>query len=109
MTWNGYNFEDSILISERVVAEDRFTSIHIEELTVVARDTKLGPEEITRDIASLGEAQLSRLDESGIVYIGAEVEAGDVLVGKGHAEGRNPADPGGKAAARDLWREGFRR
>jgi DNA-directed RNA polymerase subunit beta len=75
MPWNGYNFEDSILISERVVAEDRFTSIHIEELTVVARDTKLGPEEITRDIASLGEAQLSRLDESGIVYIGAEVEA----------------------------------
>ena len=67
MTWNGYNFEDSILISERVVGDDRFTSIHIEELTVVARDTKLGPEEITRDIASLGEAQLSRLDESGIV------------------------------------------
>ena len=74
MPWNGYNFEDSILISERVVAEDRYTSIHIEELTVVARDTKLGPEEITRDIASLGETQLSRLDESGIVYIGAEVE-----------------------------------
>jgi DNA-directed RNA polymerase subunit beta len=82
MPWNGYNFEDSILISERVVAEDRYTSIHIEELTVVARDTKLGPEEITRDIASLGEVQLSRLDDSGIVYIGAEVEAGDVLVGK---------------------------
>ena len=82
MPWNGYNFEDSILISERVVAEDRYTSIHIEELTVVARDTKLGPEEITRDIASLGEAQLSRLDDSGIVYIGAEVQAADVLVGK---------------------------
>ncbi len=82
MPWNGYNFEDSILISERVVAQDRYTSIHIEELTVVARDTKLGPEEITRDIASLGEAQLSRLDESGIVFIGAEVDAGDVLVGK---------------------------
>ena len=79
MPWNGYNFEDSILISERVVADDRFTSIHIEELTVVARDTKLGAEEITRDIATLGEAQLGRLDESGIVYIGAEVEAGDVL------------------------------
>ncbi|MGN8554873.1 UNVERIFIED_CONTAM: DNA-directed RNA polymerase subunit beta, partial [Microbacterium sp. SLM126] len=82
MPWNGYNFEDSILISERVVAEDRYTSIHIEELSVVARDTKLGPEEITRDISNLAEAQLARLDESGITYIGAEVEAGDVLVGK---------------------------
>ncbi|WP_092485753.1 DNA-directed RNA polymerase subunit beta [Candidatus Ichthyocystis hellenicum] len=82
MPWNGYNFEDSILISERVVADNRFTSIHIEELSVVARDTKLGPEEITRDIYNLAEFQLSRLDESGIVYIGAEVEAGDVLVGK---------------------------
>src|SRR5438445_590762 len=82
MPWNGFNFEDSILISERVVADDRYTSIHIEELTVVARDTKLGPEEITRDISNLSEAQLSRLDESGIVYIGAEVQAGDVLVGK---------------------------
>src|SRR5688500_9921212 len=75
MPWNGFNFEDSILISERVVGDDRFTSIHIEELTVVARDTKLGPEEITRDISHLSEAQLARLDESGIVYIGAEVEA----------------------------------
>ncbi|MCC4115571.1 DNA-directed RNA polymerase subunit beta [Aromatoleum toluclasticum] len=93
MTWNGYNFEDSILISERVVAEDRFTSIHIEELTVVARDTKLGPEEITRDIASLGEAQLSRLDESGIVYIGAEVDAGDVLVGKVTPKGETQLTP----------------
>src|SRR5881227_2713777 len=73
MPWNGFNFEDSILISERVVGDDRFTSIHIEELTVVARDTKLGPEEITRDISNLSEAQLARLDESGIVYIGAEV------------------------------------
>src|SRR2546427_166453 len=82
MPWNGFNFEDSILISERVVAEDRFTSIHIEELTVVARDTKLGPEEITRDISNLSEAQLARLDESGIVYIGAEVEAGAMLAGK---------------------------
>src|SRR5471030_2577259 len=82
MPWNGYNFEDSILISERVVADDRYTSIHIEELTVVARDTKLGAEEITRDISNLSEGQLARLDESGIVYIGAEVEAGDVLVGK---------------------------
>lgn len=93
MTWNGYNFEDSILISERVVAEDRFTSIHIEELTVVARDTKLGPEDITRDIASLGEAQLGRLDESGIVYIGAEVEAGDVLVGKVTPKGETQLTP----------------
>ncbi len=93
MPWNGYNFEDSILISERVVAEDRFTSIHIEELTVVARDTKLGPEEITRDIASLGEAQLSRLDESGIVYIGAEVDAGDVLVGKVTPKGETQLTP----------------
>ncbi len=93
MPWNGYNFEDSILISERVVADDRFTSIHIEELTVVARDTKLGPEEITRDIASLGEAQLSRLDESGIVYIGAEVDAGDVLVGKVTPKGETQLTP----------------
>ncbi len=93
MPWNGYNFEDSILISERIVAEDRFTSIHIEELTVVARDTKLGPEEITRDIATLGEAQLSRLDESGIVYIGAEVEAGDVLVGKVTPKGETQLTP----------------
>jgi len=93
MPWNGYNFEDSILISERVVAEDRYTSIHIEELTVVARDTKLGPEEITRDISNLSEAQLSRLDESGIVYIGAEVEAGDVLVGKVTPKGETQLTP----------------
>ena len=93
MPWNGYNFEDSILVSERVVAEDRYTSIHIEELSVVARDTKLGPEEITRDIASLGEAQLSRLDEAGIVYIGAEVEAGDVLVGKVTPKGETQLTP----------------
>jgi DNA-directed RNA polymerase subunit beta len=93
MPWNGYNFEDSILISERVVADDRYTSIHIEELPVVARDTKLGPVEITRDIASLGEAQLSRLDESGIVYIGAEVEAGDVLVGKVTPKGETQLTP----------------
>jgi DNA-directed RNA polymerase subunit beta len=93
MPWNGYNFEDSILISERVVAEDRFTSIHIEELTVVARDTKLGAEEITRDIATLGESQLGRLDESGIIYIGAEVEAGDVLVGKVTPKGETQLTP----------------
>ncbi len=93
MPWNGFNYEDSILISERVVADDRYTSIHIEELTVVARDTKLGEEEITRDIASLGEAQLTRLDESGIVYIGAEVEAGDVLVGKVTPKGETTLTP----------------
>ncbi|MEN9357389.1 MAG: DNA-directed polymerase beta chain (Transcriptase beta chain) polymerase beta subunit, partial [Pseudomonadota bacterium] len=93
MPWNGYNFEDSILISERVVADDRFTSIHIEELTAVARDTKLGAEEITRDIATLGEVQLGRLDESGIVYIGAEVEAGDVLVGKVTPKGETQLTP----------------
>ncbi|HVL08725.1 MAG TPA: DNA-directed RNA polymerase subunit beta [Burkholderiaceae bacterium] len=93
MPWNGYNFEDSILISERVVAEDRYTSIHIEELSVVARDTKLGPEEITRDISNLAESQLSRLDESGITYIGAEVEAGDVLVGKVTPKGETQLTP----------------
>jgi DNA-directed RNA polymerase subunit beta len=93
MPWNGYNFEDSILISEKVVADDRYTSIHIEELTVVARDTKLGPEEITRDISNLSEQQLARLDESGIVYIGAEVEAGDVLVGKVTPKGETQLTP----------------
>jgi DNA-directed RNA polymerase subunit beta len=93
MPWNGYNFEDSILISERVVAEDRFTSIHIEELSVVARDTKLGAEEITRDISNLSEGQLSSLDESGIIYIGAEVEAGDVLVGKVTPKGETQLTP----------------
>ena len=82
MPWNGYNFEDSILISERIVSEDRFTSIHIEELVVVSRDTKLGTEEITGDISNLSEVQINRLDDSGIIYIGAEIEAGDVLVGK---------------------------
>jgi DNA-directed RNA polymerase subunit beta len=93
MPWNGYNYEDSILISERVVGDDRYTSIHIEELSVVARDTKLGAEEITRDISSLGEGQLGRLDEAGIVYIGAEVEAGDVLVGKVTPKGETQLTP----------------
>ena len=93
MPWNGYNFEDSILISERVVADDRFTSIHIEELSVVARDTKLGPEEITRDISNLSESQLGSLDESGIIYIGAEVEAGAVLVGKVTPKGETQLTP----------------
>ena len=93
MPWNGYNFEDSILISERVIAEDRYTSIHIEELVVMARDTKLGSEEITRDIPNLSEQQLARLDESGIVYIGAEVNPGDVLVGKVTPKGETTLTP----------------
>jgi len=93
MTWNGYNFEDSILISERVVAEDRYTSIHIEELVVMARDTKLGAEEITRDIPNLSEQQLNRLDESGIIYVGAEVQPGDVLVGKVTPKGETTLTP----------------
>ena len=93
MPWNGYNFEDSILISEKVVADDRYTSIHIEELSVVARDTKLGAEEITRDISNLAENQLARLDEAGIVYIGAEVTAGDTLVGKVTPKGETQLTP----------------
>ena len=93
MPWNGYNFEDSIMISERVVAEDRYTSIHIEELVVMARDTKLGSEEITRDIPNLSENQLARLDESGIVYVGAEVGPGDVLVGKVTPKGETTLTP----------------
>ncbi|MCU7803049.1 MAG: DNA-directed RNA polymerase subunit beta [Candidatus Thiodiazotropha sp. (ex Lucinoma borealis)] len=93
MPWNGYNFEDSILISERVVQEDRFTSIHIEEMTCMARDTKLGPEEITGDIPNVGEAALSKLDESGIVYIGAEVREGDILVGKVTPKGESQLTP----------------
>jgi len=93
MPWNGYNYEDSILISERVVADDRYTSIHIEELSVVARDTKLGPEDITRDISNLSERMLGRLDDSGIIYIGAEVEAGDVLVGKVTPKGETTLTP----------------
>ena len=93
MPWNGYNFEDSILISERVVKEDRFTTIHIQELTCVARDTKLGSEEITADIPNVGEVALGRLDESGIVHIGAEVAAGDILVGKVTPKGETQLTP----------------
>lgn len=93
MPWNGYNFEDSILISERVVADDRYTSIHIEELSVVSRDTKLGPEEISRDIPNLSERMADRLDESGIVFIGAEVNPGDVLVGKVTPKGETQLTP----------------
>ena len=93
MPWNGYNFEDSILISERVVKEERFTTIHIQELTCVARDTKLGSEEITADIPNVGEGALGKLDESGIVYIGAEVGAGDILVGKVTPKGETQLTP----------------
>ncbi|MCZ6731927.1 MAG: DNA-directed RNA polymerase subunit beta [Gammaproteobacteria bacterium] len=93
MPWSGYNFEDSILISERVVEQDDFTTIHIEELNTVARDTKLGPEDITRDIPNVGEAALSKLDESGIVYIGAEVTTGDILVGKVTPKGETQLTP----------------
>ncbi|MDA8192124.1 DNA-directed RNA polymerase subunit beta [Acidiferrobacter thiooxydans] len=93
MPWNGYNFEDSILISERVVEDDTFTTIHIEELSTVSRDTKLGPEEITRDIPNVGEGALSKLDESGIIYIGAEVNPGDILVGKVTPKGETQLTP----------------
>jgi DNA-directed RNA polymerase subunit beta len=93
MPWNGYNFEDSILISERIVRDDVFTSIHIEEFEVMARDTKLGQEEITRDIPNVGEEALKNMDEAGIVYIGAEVEAGDILVGKVTPKGESPMTP----------------
>ncbi|MBV8337071.1 MAG: DNA-directed RNA polymerase subunit beta, partial [Alphaproteobacteria bacterium] len=93
MPWNGYNFEDSILISERIVSEDVFTSIHIEEFEVMARDTKLGQEEITRDIPNVGEEALKNLDEAGIVYIGAEVKPGDILVGKVTPKGESPMTP----------------
>lgn len=93
MPWNGYNFEDSILLSERVVKEDRFTTIHIEELTCMARDTKLGSEEVTGDIPNVGEAALAKLDESGIVYVGAEVKEGDILVGKVTPKGETQLTP----------------
>merc|ERR1712072_608591 len=93
MPWNGYNFEDSILLSERVAQEDRLTTIHIQELTCVVRDTKLGAEEITSDIPNVGEAALSKLDESGIVYIGAEVKPGDILVGKVTPKGETQLTP----------------
>jgi len=93
MPWNGYNFEDSILISERIVSDDVFTSIHIEEFEVMARDTKLGQEEITRDIPNVGEEALKNLDEAGIVYIGAEVKPGDILVGKVTPKGESPMTP----------------
>ena len=93
MPWNGYNYEDSILISERIVRDDVYTSLHLEEFTVMSRDTKLGPEEITRDIPNVGEEQLSNLDEAGIVAVGAEVHAGDILVGKVTPKGESPMTP----------------
>ncbi|MEE2026074.1 MULTISPECIES: DNA-directed RNA polymerase subunit beta [Alkalimonas] len=93
MPWNGYNFEDSILLSERLVEEDRLTTIHIQELSCIARDTKLGPEEITADIPNVGESALSKLDEAGIVYIGAEVKSGDILVGKVTPKGESQLTP----------------
>ena len=109
MPWMGYNFEDSILMNERVVSEDVFTSIHIEEFEVMARDTKLGPEEITRDIPNVSEEALKNLDEAGIVYIGAEVHPGDILVGKITPKGESPMTPEEKLAACHLRREGIGR
>ena len=109
MPWNGYNFEDSILLSEKIAMEDVFTSIHIEEYEVMARDTKLGPEEITRDIPNVSEEALKNLDEAGIVHIGAEVGAGRHPRRQDHAEGRKPDDAGRKAPPRHLRRKGLRR
>ena len=104
MPWNGYNFEDSILISERLVKDDVYTSIHIEELSCVARDTKLGSEEISRDIPNVGEGALSKLDESGIVYIGAEAQpGGDILVGKVTPKGETQLSSGRKTITSYFW------
>lgn len=103
MPWNGYNFEDSMLVSERVVQQDRFTTIHIQELSCVARDTKLGSEEITADIPNVGESALSKLDECGIVYVGAEVKGGDILVGKVTPKGETQLTPGRKIVTCNLW------
>ena len=108
MPWGGYNFEDSILISERVVKDDIFTSIHIEEFEVVARDTKLGKEEITQDIPNLGDESLKNLDESGIIRIGAEVKAGRYPRGQDYPQRGDPAFARGEASAGHLRREGRR-
>ncbi len=102
MSWEGYNFEDAIIISEAIVRDDKFTSIHIEKHEIEARDTKLGPEEITRDIPNVGEESLKDLDEEGIIRIGAEVQAGRHPRRQDHAQGRDGADGGREAAARDL-------
>ncbi len=109
MPWNGYNFEDSILISERVVEEDRFTTIHIEELTCVARDTKLGPEEVTADIPNVGDAALTQARRERHRVHRRRGRRGRHPGRQGHAEGRDPAHAGREAAARDLRREGVRR
>ena len=108
MSWQGYNFEDAIVISERLVKDDVLTSIHIEEYEIDARTTKLGDEEITRDIPNRSEESLRNLDERGVVRVGAEVASGDLLVGQGHAEGRDRADRRGEADPRDLQGEGAR-
>ena len=109
MPWRGYNFEDAILISEKLVKDDYYTSVHIEEFEIEARDTKLGPEEITRDIPNVSEHALRDLDESGIIRIGAQIQPRRHPGGQGDAEGRNPAHAGREAAARHLRREGRRR
>ena len=109
MPWGGYNFEDAILVSERLVKDDRFTSIHIEEFEIQARDTKLGKEEVTRDIPNVSEEALKDLDESGIVRIGAKVKPSDILVGKITPKGETQLTPEEKLLARHLRREGRRR
>ena len=108
MPWEGYNYEDAIILSERVVKEDLLTSVHIEEYEVEARDTKLGPEEITREIPNVGEDVLANLDEDGIISIGAEVFTGDVLVGKVTPKGETELTAEERLLARDLRREGSR-
>ena len=108
MSWEGYNFEDAIILSERLVKDDELTSIHIEEYEVDARTTKLGDEEITRDIPNRSEESLRNLDDRGIVRIGAEVQSGRSAGRQGHAEGRDRADGGGEADPRDLQGEGAR-
>ena len=109
MPWGGYNFEDAILISERCVKEDVFTSLHIEEFELQVRDTKRGVEEVTREIPNVGEEALKNLDEDGIIYVGARVRPGDIMVGKVTPKGETELSPGGEAAAGDLRREGRRR
>ena len=108
MSWEGYNFEDAIILSKRLVKDDELTSIHIEEYEIDARTTKLGEEEITRDIPNRSEESLRNLDDRGIVRVGAEVGSGDLLVGQGHAEGRDRADRRGEADPGDLQGEGPR-
>ena len=109
MPWRGYNFEDAILVSEKMVKDDYYTSVHIEEFEIESRDTKLGPEEVTRDIPNVSESMLRNLDEAGVIRIGATHQAGRHSGGQGDAEGRNPAYAGRKAAARHLRRKGRRR